>query len=84
MDPRRTKEAEMADLWLQVRPGTDVALMLGWINRESMQLNLLGAGRLSGPLPAICFALTRRNFIARKSAVGRIQHCCVVSKKSNV
>ena len=21
----------MADLWLQIRPGTDVALMLGWI-----------------------------------------------------
>jgi anaerobic selenocysteine-containing dehydrogenase len=31
VDPRRTKEAEMADLWLQVRPGTDLALMLGWI-----------------------------------------------------
>jgi anaerobic selenocysteine-containing dehydrogenase len=31
IDPRRTKEAEMSDLWLQVRPGTDVALMLGWI-----------------------------------------------------
>ena len=28
VDPRRTKEAEMADLWLQVRPGTDAALML--------------------------------------------------------
>jgi len=31
IDPRRTKEAEMADFWLQIRPGTDVALMLGWI-----------------------------------------------------
>jgi thiosulfate reductase/polysulfide reductase chain A len=31
VDPRRTKEAEIADLWLQVRPGTDVALMLGWL-----------------------------------------------------
>ncbi|GAB6097567.1 molybdopterin-dependent oxidoreductase [Desulfatiferula olefinivorans] len=31
IDPRRTREAETADLWLQVRPGTDVALMLGWI-----------------------------------------------------
>ena len=31
IDPRLTKEAEMADLWLQIRPGTDVALMLGWI-----------------------------------------------------
>lgn len=31
VDPRRTKEAQMADLWLQVRPGTDIALMLGWI-----------------------------------------------------
>jgi thiosulfate reductase/polysulfide reductase chain A len=31
VDPRRTKEADIADLWLQVRPGTDVALMLGWL-----------------------------------------------------
>jgi anaerobic selenocysteine-containing dehydrogenase len=31
VDPRRTKEAEMADMWLQVRPGTDLALMLGWL-----------------------------------------------------
>ena len=31
IDPRRIKEAEMADLWLQVRPGTDLAMMLGWI-----------------------------------------------------
>lgn len=31
IDPRRTREAEMADLWLQVRPGTDAALMLGWL-----------------------------------------------------
>ena len=31
IDPRRTKEAEMADLWLQIRPGTDAALMLCWI-----------------------------------------------------
>ncbi len=31
IDPRRTKEAEQSDLWLQIRPGTDLALMLGWI-----------------------------------------------------
>ncbi|MCG8552871.1 MAG: molybdopterin-dependent oxidoreductase, partial [Desulfobacterales bacterium] len=31
IEPRRTAEAEMADLWLQIRPGTDVALLLGWI-----------------------------------------------------
>ena len=31
IDPRRTKEAGMADMWLQIRPGTDVALMMGWI-----------------------------------------------------
>jgi anaerobic selenocysteine-containing dehydrogenase len=31
IDPRRTKEAQMADIWLQIRPGTDVALMLAWI-----------------------------------------------------
>ncbi|MCF8026425.1 MAG: molybdopterin-dependent oxidoreductase [Desulfobacteraceae bacterium] len=31
IDPRKTKEAEKADLWLQIRPGTDLALLLGWI-----------------------------------------------------
>jgi len=32
VDPRRTQLAEKADLWLQVRPGTDGALVLGMIN----------------------------------------------------
>ena len=31
-DPRRTATAELADLWLQIRPGTDPALLLGMIN----------------------------------------------------
>ncbi|MCG8637192.1 MAG: molybdopterin-dependent oxidoreductase [Desulfobacterales bacterium] len=31
IDPRQTKEAQMADHWLQIRPGTDVALMMCWI-----------------------------------------------------
>ena len=31
VDPRGIKEAEMADLWLQIRPGTDLAMMLCWI-----------------------------------------------------
>jgi len=31
VDPRRIPEAEKADLFLQIRPGTDVALMLGWV-----------------------------------------------------
>jgi anaerobic selenocysteine-containing dehydrogenase len=31
VDPRRTPEAEKADMWLPIRPGTDVALMLGWL-----------------------------------------------------
>jgi anaerobic selenocysteine-containing dehydrogenase len=31
VDPRRIAEAEKADLWLPIRPGTDVALMLGWL-----------------------------------------------------
>ncbi|MEM3551499.1 MAG: molybdopterin-dependent oxidoreductase [Candidatus Bathyarchaeia archaeon] len=31
VDPRLTKEAELADLWIQIRPGTDAALMMGWI-----------------------------------------------------
>jgi len=32
VDPRRTTLAAMADLWLQVRPGTDCALALGMMN----------------------------------------------------
>jgi anaerobic selenocysteine-containing dehydrogenase len=31
VDPRFTKTAKLADLWLQIRPGTDAALMLGWL-----------------------------------------------------
>ncbi len=32
VDPRRTQLADKADVWLQVRPGTDGALVLGMIN----------------------------------------------------
>ena len=32
IDPRRTASAGKADLWLQLRPGTDCALLLGMIN----------------------------------------------------
>jgi thiosulfate reductase/polysulfide reductase chain A len=32
IDPRRTSLAAMADIWLQVRPGTDLALALAMIN----------------------------------------------------
>ncbi len=32
IDPRFTKIAEMADLWLQIRPGTDAALAYGLLN----------------------------------------------------
>lgn len=31
VDPRRIPEAKSADYWLQVRPGTDLALMLAWL-----------------------------------------------------
>ena len=30
IDPRMTPDAARADVWLPIRPGTDVALMLGW------------------------------------------------------
>ncbi len=32
VDPRRTEMAERADLWLQLKPGTDSALALGFLN----------------------------------------------------
>ncbi|MHC1711335.1 MAG: molybdopterin-dependent oxidoreductase [Solidesulfovibrio sp.] len=31
IDPRLTPDAAKADIWLPIRPGTDVALMLSWI-----------------------------------------------------
>lgn len=32
VDPRRTKTTDIADIWLQLRPGTDTALALAWLN----------------------------------------------------
>lgn len=32
VDPRKPSSAGSADLWLPVRPGTDAAMALGWIN----------------------------------------------------
>ena len=32
IDPRQTEMAKMADMWLQIRPGTDTALLMAWIN----------------------------------------------------
>jgi thiosulfate reductase/polysulfide reductase chain A len=32
VDPRQTKTADIADIWLRLRPGTDTALALGWLN----------------------------------------------------
>ncbi len=32
IDPRRTRSAAEADIWLQLRPGTDCALLMGMIN----------------------------------------------------
>jgi anaerobic selenocysteine-containing dehydrogenase len=32
IDPRRTDMGEYADMWLQIRPGTDTALLMAWIN----------------------------------------------------
>lgn len=32
LDPRKSTNAEMADLWLPLRSGTDAAMSLGWLN----------------------------------------------------
>ena len=41
IDPRRSESAEAADLWLQLRPGTDCALLLGMINIAAPVLGAL-------------------------------------------
>ena len=32
IDPRKSENAERADIWLPLRSGTDAALLLGWLN----------------------------------------------------
>jgi anaerobic selenocysteine-containing dehydrogenase len=32
IDPRKTEMADYAEMWLQIRPGTDTALFMAWIN----------------------------------------------------
>lgn len=32
LDPRRSENAELADIWLPLRIGTDAAMCLGWLN----------------------------------------------------
>lgn len=32
VDPRKTRTTEISDIWLQLRPGTDTALALSWLN----------------------------------------------------
>jgi thiosulfate reductase/polysulfide reductase chain A len=32
IDPRATPVTKIADIWLQIRPGTDAALLMAWIN----------------------------------------------------
>ncbi|MEM6484610.1 MAG: molybdopterin-dependent oxidoreductase [Pseudomonadota bacterium] len=32
LDPRRSSNAELADIWLPLRAGTDAAMCLGWLN----------------------------------------------------
>ena len=32
IDPRKTEAGRFADIWVQLRPGTDTALLMAWIN----------------------------------------------------
>ena len=32
IDPRKTSAGDDVDMWIRIRPGTDAALLLGWIN----------------------------------------------------
>ena len=32
LDPRKSENAEAADVWLPLRAGTDAAMTLGWLN----------------------------------------------------
>lgn len=61
VDPRRTRTAEIADVYLPVRPGTDVALLmsllyevahLGGIDQEFVAEHTTGWAALAAALPA--------------------------------
>ena len=63
VDPRRTGIAKKADLWLQVRPGTDAALALGIAgvmiaNAAGTTVNSSATGRTAhcscGRITAVC------------------------------
>ncbi len=79
VDPRRTKEAEMADIWLQVRPGTDVAVMLGWLkviidenlyDREFVERWTVGFDQLKKHIEQYSLAeLARRSWVPEEKLV---------------
>lgn len=55
IDPRYTETAKSSDLWLQIRPGTDCALALAWLNviikeelydRDFVEKYTLGFGQI--------------------------------------
>src|SRR3954464_11048402 len=50
IDPFQTSAAEMADLWLRPRPGTDGAIALAMTRCSSMRISTTGTTRQNGAM----------------------------------
>ena len=72
VDPRRTVLAEAAELWLQIRPGTDDALALD--GSPDLHGNLLSGRRTLGTLQPSCRRSSETESTVGGVGRGRIDH----------
>lgn len=84
IDPRMTPDAARADVWLQIRPGTDVALMLAWIN-YIIEHDLWDKDfcRAWTNLPFLVHEDTRLTYRANELGLGAEDEYVVWDKKTN-
>jgi anaerobic selenocysteine-containing dehydrogenase len=84
IDPRLTPDAAKADIWLPIRPGTDVAMMLGW-TRYIIEKKLYDSDFVLKwtNLPYLVDAETRLQWRAAPGKDGQPDTYMVWDKKSN-
>jgi hypothetical protein len=73
IDPRRTEAAQLADIWLQLRPGTDYALLLGLYTGKNRRDNLGAGGQNRRRRPDVCHERSR--FVPPRHGYGAPPGC---------